>query len=78
MAGTRLTPEKITSPIQLMAAWFAMLILLVSVFLTLIVVPVLVGGGKRALPTGVRVNLELLDEGHFGDGTVYLRYGATT
>ena len=34
MAGTRLTPEKITSPIQLMAAWFAMLILLVSVFLT--------------------------------------------
>jgi dihydrofolate reductase len=44
----------------------------------LFVVPVLVGGGKRALPTGVRVNLELLDEGHFGDGTVYLRYGATT
>jgi hypothetical protein len=34
MAGTKLTPEKITSPIQLMAAWFAMLILLVSVFLT--------------------------------------------
>lgn len=34
MTGTKLTPEKITSPIQLMAAWFAMLILLVSVFLT--------------------------------------------
>lgn len=34
MAGTKLVPEKITSPIQLMAAWFAMLILLVSVFLT--------------------------------------------
>lgn len=34
MTGTKLTPEKITSPIQLMAAWFSMLILLVSVFLT--------------------------------------------
>lgn len=44
----------------------------------LFVVPVLVGGGKRALPTGVRANLELLDEGRFGDGTVYVRYGATT
>lgn len=33
MAGTKLTPEKITSPIQLMAAWFAMLILLDSVLL---------------------------------------------
>lgn len=34
MAGTKLTPEKITSPFQLMAAWFAMLILIVSVLLT--------------------------------------------
>lgn len=34
MAGTKLTPEKITSPFQLMAAWFSMLILLVSVLLT--------------------------------------------
>lgn len=33
MTGTKLTPEKITSPIQLMAAWFAMLILLDSVLL---------------------------------------------
>jgi hypothetical protein len=33
MAGTKLTPEKITSPIQLMAAWFAMLVLLVSILL---------------------------------------------
>ena len=44
----------------------------------LFVVPVVVGGGKRALPTGVRANLDLLDEGRFGDGTVYLRYGAVT
>lgn len=34
MAGTQLVPEKITSPFQLMAAWFAMLVLLVSVLLT--------------------------------------------
>ncbi|MGR5174957.1 hypothetical protein ACPV4O_27730 [Vibrio owensii] len=34
MSGTNLTPEKITSPFQLMAAWFAMLVLLSSVLLT--------------------------------------------
>jgi hypothetical protein len=34
MPGTKLTPEKITSPIQLMAAWFSMLVLIVSVLLT--------------------------------------------
>lgn len=33
MSGAKLTPEKITSPFQLMAAWFSMLILLVSVLL---------------------------------------------
>jgi len=40
----------------------------------LIVVPVLVGGGKRAFPDGVRVELELLDERSFAGGAVYLRY----
>jgi hypothetical protein len=34
MSGTKLVPEKITSPFQLMAAWFAMLVLLVSILLT--------------------------------------------
>lgn len=33
MAGTKLSPEKITSPFQLMAAWFSMLVLIVSVLL---------------------------------------------
>jgi dihydrofolate reductase len=37
-------------------------------------VPVVVGGGKRALPAGVRNDLELLDERRFRNGTVYLRY----
>jgi dihydrofolate reductase len=36
--------------------------------------PVIVGGGKRALPAGVRAGLELLDERRFGSGVVYLRY----
>jgi len=40
----------------------------------LIVVPVLVGGGRRAFPDGVRVDLELLDERRFAGGAVYLRY----
>jgi dihydrofolate reductase len=43
----------------------------------LLLVPVVVGGGKHALPDhDVRVNLELLDGRRFGNGTVYLRYGA--
>jgi len=42
----------------------------------LLLVPVVVGGGKRALPDDVRVNLELLDERRFRNGTVYLRYDA--
>jgi dihydrofolate reductase len=40
----------------------------------LFVVPVVVGGGTRALPDGVRLDLELLDERRFGSGVVYLRY----
>jgi dihydrofolate reductase len=36
--------------------------------------PVLVGGGKRALPAGVHAELELLDECRFRNGVVYLRY----
>jgi dihydrofolate reductase len=42
--------------------------------LRLFLVPVLIGGGKRALPTGVRSGLELLDTRRFADGTVYLSY----
>jgi dihydrofolate reductase len=36
--------------------------------------PVLVGGGKPALPTGVRLDLELLDERRFAGGAVFLHY----
>ncbi len=40
----------------------------------LLVVPVVVGGGNRALPDGVHVALELTDERRFANGTVHLRY----
>jgi dihydrofolate reductase len=40
----------------------------------LILHPVLVGGGKSALPSGVRAQLELLDERRFAGGVAYLGY----
>jgi dihydrofolate reductase len=43
----------------------------------LFLVPILVGGGKRALPDKVLLRLELLDERRFKGGVVYLRYGIT-
>lgn len=36
--------------------------------------PVVVGGGKRALPAGVRTQLELIDERRFPTGVVHVRY----
>jgi dihydrofolate reductase len=39
--------------------------------------PIVVGGGKAALPDDVRVRLELLEERRFKGGVVYLRYGVT-
>jgi dihydrofolate reductase len=40
----------------------------------LLLAPIVVGGGTRALPDDVRVRLELLDERRFGNGTVHLHY----
>ena len=40
----------------------------------LIISPVMVGGGKKALSSAVRLRLELLDERRFGSGVVHLRY----
>lgn len=40
----------------------------------LLLAPILVGGGKRALPDDVHAQLELLDERKFRSGFVYLRY----
>jgi dihydrofolate reductase len=36
--------------------------------------PIVVGGGKRALPDNVRAQLELLDERPFRNGVVHLHY----
>jgi dihydrofolate reductase len=38
--------------------------------------PIVVGSGNPALPDGVRLELELLDERRFGNGVVHLRYRA--
>jgi dihydrofolate reductase len=42
----------------------------------LIVCPVSVGGGKKSLPSGVRLAFELLAERRFANGAVYLRYAS--
>jgi dihydrofolate reductase len=38
--------------------------------------PVIVGGGTRALPDGVHLDVELADQRRFHNGVVYLRYSA--
>jgi dihydrofolate reductase len=43
----------------------------IQLFLT----PVIVGGGRRALPDGLRLSLELAEERRFASGVVYLHYG---
>src|SRR6266498_2861981 len=40
----------------------------------LFILPIVVGGGKPGLPTGMRADLELLDERRFRNGVVHLRY----
>jgi hypothetical protein len=36
------------------------------------------GGGKPALPAGIRTDLELLDEHRFDNGVIHLRYRIPT
>ncbi len=43
----------------------------------LFIAPAIVGGGKRSLPNGVRLKLELLDERRFNSGFVHLHYRLT-
>lgn len=40
----------------------------------LLLCPVLVGGGKPALPRGVRLDLELLDQRRFDNGVIYVHH----
>jgi hypothetical protein len=40
----------------------------------LFLTPIIVGGGKRALPKEILVELELLEDRRFHSGMVYLRY----
>jgi dihydrofolate reductase len=40
----------------------------------LLIVPTVLGGGKRILPGNVRIQLDLVDERRIGNGWAYLRY----
>lgn len=40
----------------------------------LFLAPTAVGGGQRFVPDGAHLELELLNQRRFGNGTVYLRY----
>ena len=42
----------------------------VQLFLT----PVIIGGGKSAMPANVHLDLKLMEERRFGNGMVFLRY----
>ena len=44
----------------------------------LFVTPVVVGGGTRAFPQGLRLDLRLLDQRRFSSGVVYVRYDTVT
>jgi dihydrofolate reductase len=44
----------------------------------LFLAPVVVGGGKHALPEHVHLKLELVDQRRFGNGMVHLRYRTRT
>jgi dihydrofolate reductase len=46
--------------------------------LQLFLAPIVVGGGKRALPDGLRLPLELIETHRFGSGMVFLRYRTGT
>src|SRR6478609_9690758 len=45
--------------------------------LRLLTVPVVVGGGTRTIPDGIRLDLELLEHRRFAGGTTYARYAVT-
>jgi dihydrofolate reductase len=42
--------------------------------LQVVVAPVVVGGGMRSLPDGIRLKLDLVDERRFANGMVHMRY----
>ena len=46
--------------------------------LHLLISPVVVGGGNRALPDDVRLDLELMDERRFGNGVIHVHYRTKT
>jgi dihydrofolate reductase len=67
-------PLAVAGPTLAAEAWRAGL---VDVF-HLVLAPAVVGGGTRALPDGVRLGLELVDERRFASGFVFLGYRVRT
>ena len=41
-----------------------------------VIAPVVIGGGKNWLPSGIRLNFELVEERRFASGAVHLRFRA--
>ena len=46
--------------------------------LNLLVAPIVIGGGNKSLPDGVRLTLDLIDQRVFRSGVVHLRYRTNT
>ena len=44
----------------------------------LLLYPVVVGGGKSALPHGLRLDLDLLDHRRFGNGVIHVRHAVSS
>ena len=72
VAATAVSPSLAADELPSAQAFAAGLVDDVHLFLS----PVIVGGGTRALPDGVRLDLELVDERRFANGAVHLHHRA--
>ena len=75
-AAVRAMKDAATAPLTIGGAELAGRALLAGVVdeLELLLVPVVVGAGPRAIPEGLAAGLELLEHRAFPDGWVHLRY----
>ncbi|MGA7204206.1 MAG: dihydrofolate reductase family protein [Specibacter sp.] len=72
----RALKDELTAPISVGGAQLAGQALAAGLVdeIHLLLSPMIVGGGKRALPDGVRLALDLRDERRFGNGVIHLHY----
>jgi dihydrofolate reductase len=78
--AVRLLKDEATAPLSIGGPELASLALAAGLVdeIRLILAPVIVGDGKAALPSNVRLDLKLLDQRRFDNGAVYLRYRVAT